>query len=107
MRAPRTTWHASSRTTFSANSIGSGFRGLRRTPGFAAAVVVSLALGVAGVTSIFSVVNAVVVRALPYPDADRLQLVRVAWNEFSASLSDADFLRLPEAAAGSGARGQR
>ena len=76
-----------------------GARSLGRAPGFTLAVVLSLALGVAGVTAIFTVVNAVVVRALPYPDAERLQLVRVAWNEFTASLSAADLLRLKEARA--------
>jgi predicted permease len=74
-----------------------GVRGLRRAPGFTAAVVLSLALGVAAVTAIASLVNSVVLRPLPYPAADRLHLVRVAWNEFSASLSAADFLRLREA----------
>jgi predicted permease len=74
-----------------------GWRGLRRNPGFALAVIVSLSLGVAGTTAIFSVVNAVLLRPLPYPDADRLHLVRVAWNDFTASLSAADFLRLRDA----------
>jgi predicted permease len=74
-----------------------GARGLRRSPGFTAAVVLSLAIGVAGVTAIASVVNAVVMRPLPYPASDRLYLARVAWNEFTASPSAADFLRLREA----------
>ncbi len=77
-----------------------GARSLRRSPGFTMAVVVSLALGVAGVTASASVVNAVVVRPLPYPESNRLYLVRVAWNEFTASLSAADFLRLREASRG-------
>lgn len=76
-----------------------GARSLGRVPGFTLAVVLSLTLGVAGVTAIFTVVNAVIVRALPYPDAERLHLVRVAWNEFTASLSAADLLRLKEASA--------
>jgi predicted permease len=74
-----------------------GWRGLRRNPGFAAAVTLSLSLGVAGTTAIFSVVNAVLLRPLPYPAADRLHLVRVGWNDFTASLSAADFLRLRDA----------
>jgi predicted permease len=71
-------------------------RGMRRERGFTAAVLVSLALGIAGTSSIFSVVNALLIRALPYPDADRLHVVRVWWNDFSASLSPADFLSLRE-----------
>jgi predicted permease len=46
--------------------------GLRRSPGFALSVVVTLAMGIGATTAIFSVVYAVLVRPLPYPDADRL-----------------------------------
>jgi predicted permease len=47
-------------------------RGLRRTPGFAVAVVLTLALGVGGNTAIFSVVDQVLLRPLPYPEGERL-----------------------------------
>jgi len=50
-------------------------RGLRRSPAFAAVAVASLALGVGAITTMFSVVNAVMFRPLPYRDADRLALV--------------------------------
>lgn len=72
------------------------FRALRRTPGFALAVIVSLALGVGGTTAMYSIVHAVLIRELPYADAGQLHLARVWWNDFSASLSAADYLALRE-----------
>lgn len=49
-----------------------GARGLRRNPGFAAATFATLALGMGAATAMFSVVNGVFLRSLPYPDADRI-----------------------------------
>ncbi|MDT8369892.1 MAG: ADOP family duplicated permease [Longimicrobiales bacterium] len=46
-------------------------RGLRLRPGFAAAVVATLALGVGTATAVFTVVDAVLLRPLPYADAER------------------------------------
>ena len=55
------------------------FRTLKRNPGFAAIVVITLALGIGANTALFSVVNALLLRSLPYKDADRLVYVTEFW----------------------------
>ena len=55
-----------------------GLRGLARNPGFTAAVVVTLGLGIGANSAIFSVVNGLMFRPLPVRDADRLTVIAVS-----------------------------
>jgi predicted permease len=50
-------------------------RTLRKHPGFAAVVIITLALGIGANTAIFSFVNAVILNPLPFPDSDRLVVI--------------------------------
>ena len=56
--------------------ISYGWRGLAKHPGFTAIVVITLALGIGASTAIFSVVNSVMLRRLPYPTADRIVAIQ-------------------------------
>jgi predicted permease len=69
-------------------------RGLRKAPGFALVAIVTLALGIGATTAIFSVINTVLLRPLPYKDSDRLasiHTISAKFPEFQLGESIPDF----------------
>jgi predicted permease len=71
------------------NDIRIAFRNLVRTPGFSVAFVLTLALSIGANTAIFSVINGVLLRPLPYPQADRLMYLRQP--QVAAGVEDSSF----------------
>ena len=77
-------------------------RGMQRAPFFSAIVVITLALAIGATTAVFTVVNAVLLRSLPYKDPDRLVMVNEHFKGAAPTLvgfSAPDYLAFEQRAA--------
>src|ERR1700729_2184319 len=68
-------------------------RQLRRSPGFTTVAVLTLALAIGANSAIFSVVRAVILRSLPFPQADRLTMI---WATDTATGQAQDVASYPD-----------
>ncbi|HEX6462913.1 MAG TPA: ABC transporter permease, partial [Vicinamibacterales bacterium] len=67
-------------------------RGLWQSPGFSLAVILTLALGIGGNTAVFSVVDQLLLRPLPYPTGDQIAMVEESSGGRPADVSPANWL---------------
>lgn len=83
-------WRPTAFERFS-NDLRYAARMLRKSPGFTAVAVLSIALGVGANTAIFTIVNGALLRPLPYPDADHLFSIQEKGRQFGIPTSYPDF----------------
>lgn len=75
-----------------ARDAGYGLRQVRRNPVFSGIAIATLALGIGGITAMFSAFDTILIRPLPYADADRLVMV---WDDMSKLEGDSRFFSTP------------
>ncbi len=63
-------------------------RMLRKSPGFTAAAILTLAMAVGANTAVFSVINAVLIRPLPYPESDRLVAIYNGYTKLNPDFTE-------------------
>jgi predicted permease len=85
-------------TTALRQDVAYAFRMLRRTPGFTAVALLTLALGIGANSAIFSVVHGVLLESLPFREAERLYQVRMLYPDGTlySSVSAPDFMNVRE-----------
>jgi putative ABC transport system permease protein len=74
------------------NDVTFALRQLRKSPGFTAAVVLTLAVGIGINVAMYSIIHAVLLSELPFPEADRLVAISETWPDGISPMSYPDYL---------------
>ena len=73
-----------------------GLRTLRKSPGFAAITILTLALGIGANTALFSALEALIFRPLPYPNVDRVMHLYASWPGGFGNMAYPDYVAIRE-----------